>query len=54
MAVAILREWRAGACDARASLVETVGHAYGVVVGGRGVADPVGQGDGCDCAGYGA
>lgn len=26
----------------------------GVIVGGRSVGDPVGQGDSCDCAGYSA
>lgn len=34
--------------------MQTVGDVDGVVVGGRGVGDPVGQGDGCDGAGCSA
>lgn len=54
MAVLVLREWRTGPCNALTPFVQTVGYADGVVVGGRGVADPIWQRDGDDCADCGA
>ena len=54
VAVLVLREGYTLAGDARASFVQAVGDVDGVVVGGRGVGDPVGNGDGRDGAGCSA
>lgn len=51
MAVLVLREGCALASDTRASFMQAVRDVDWVVIGRRGVADPVGQGNRGDCAG---